>query len=138
MKELPDTIIPIPCSDKDGWTEEWYDKRNLLNIPHPFRCYLVGPPSSGKSTLIKNIILRTKPHFKEVLVYHFDPENSSEWDDIEAKIIDKLPDPKSLDRDKKRLLIIEDCNLKNSSVEDRATMNRLFGYTSSHVIYQFV
>jgi hypothetical protein len=134
MKDLPNRIIPIPCSDKVKWQESW-DKppgRNLLNIPHSWRGIFIGPPSSGKSTLIKNIILRAKPRFREVLVYHFDPDNSTEWDDVDAKMLTEFPDPKGFDGSKKRLLVFEDCNLKSMSNEHRAKLNRLLGYTSSH------
>lgn len=131
---LPDKIIPIPCSDKEGWSECWDTpkRRNLLNIPHSWSGFFIGPPSSGKSTMIKNLILRAKPRFREVLVYHFDPDSSSEWDDVDAKYLTEFPDPKSFDRNKKRLLILEDLNLKQMGKEDRAKLNRLCGYTRSH------
>ena len=58
-KKLPNEIIPISCSDKLGYTEKWNEKRNLLNICHPWRGCFTGPPSSGKSTSIKNIISTT-------------------------------------------------------------------------------
>lgn len=132
MSRLPDKIIPIPCSDKEGWTEKWSPGRNLLNIPHSFAGLFVGSPSSGKSTMIKNIILRCKPKFKEILVYHFDPEGSSEWEDIDAITMTDFPDPLQFDRDKKRILILEDLNIKNLSNDNRAKLNRLFGYTRSH------
>jgi hypothetical protein len=131
---LPSRIIPIPCSDKVKWQESW-DKpvgRNLLNIPQSWRGIFIGPPSAGKSTMIKNIILRTKPRFQEVLVYHFDPDNSTEWDDVDAKMLTEFPDPKGFDGSKKKLLIFEDCNLKSMGNEYRAKLNRIFGYTSSH------
>ena len=80
-KRLPNEILAISCSDKEGYTEKWNENRNLLNIPHPFRSCFTGPPSSGKSCSIKNIIIRAKPEFEEILVCHLDPEGSSEWDD---------------------------------------------------------
>lgn len=129
---LPDKIIPVPCSDKEGWSECWKKGRNLLNIPHSFAGIFIGPPSSGKSTLIKNIAIRCKPKFKEILVYHFDPDGSSEWSDLDAEMLTEFPDPKGFSRDKKRLLILEDCNLKGMGNDQRAKLNRLFGYTRSH------
>ena len=59
--KLPNKIIPIPCADKDGWSEKWYPNRNLLNFPHSWRGVFCGPPSCGKTNLIKNIILRAQP-----------------------------------------------------------------------------
>ena len=51
--KLPNKIIPIPCADKDGWSEKWYPNRNLLNFPHSWRGVFRGPPSCGKTNLIK-------------------------------------------------------------------------------------
>lgn len=131
-ESLPDEIIPIPCSDKEDWIEHWYPTRNLLNIPHSFAGLFIGSPSSGKSTMIKNIILRCRPAFKEILIYHFDKDGSKEWDDIGGEYLDDFPDPLGFDRDKKRILIMEDLNIKQLSKENRGKLNRLFGYTRSH------
>lgn len=131
--ELPDTIIPIECKDKEGWSESWSEGRNMLDFPHPWRGIFIGLPSSGKSTYIKNIIVRTKAHFQEIIVSGFDNENSKEWDDgIQVKFISGIPDPKSFDRNKKRLLIIEDLDVSQLKPVDKSNLNRLFGYTSSH------
>ena len=130
--QLEDKIYPIPCSDKEGWTENWFQGRNMLNIPHPWRFLGIARPSSGKSTVIKNIILRSKPKFKEILVYSFEKEATNEYDDIGATMLDAFPSAKGWDRKNKRLLIIEDVNLKGMSKENRANLNRLMGFTSSH------
>jgi hypothetical protein len=130
--QLEDRIYPIRNSDKDGWTEHWYDGRNRLNLPHPWRFLGIARPSSGKSTVIKNIILRTVPKFKEILVYSFDKEATNEYDDIGATMLESFPSAKGWNRDKKRLLIIEDVNLKGMSNIDRSNLNRIMGFTSSH------
>jgi len=128
---LPNTIIPISNSDKKGWTEAWTPNRNLLNIPHPYRCILIGPPSSGKSTAIKNMLIRAKPPFEEIMITHYNNE-SSEYADITEDIDDTLPDPLGFDNEAKRCLIIEDLNLKMLQPEESKKLNRLCGYTSSH------
>ena len=130
--KLPNKIIPIECSDKENFTEAWSPGRNLLNIPHPFRSCFTGPPSSGKSTAIKNIIIRAKPEFEEILVVHLDFEGTTEWDDCDAEMLDQIPEPTDFDRETKRLLIIEDLNLSDLPKDDKNKLNRLFGYTSSH------
>ena len=130
-KQLPDKIIAIKNSDKDSWTENWYPGRNLLNIPHAFRGIFIGVPGSGKSTCIKNITIRAKPKFKEIILYHLD-DNSTEWDDIKVKKIKELPLPTSFDNKTKKLLIFEDLNLSSLKKEDKEKLNRLLGYTSSH------
>jgi len=129
--KLPDRILPIRCIDKKD-AECWYPGRNLLDIPGPFRACLIGPPSSGKSTAIKNLLLRAKPAFEEILVTHYDSEGSHEWDQIASYISNELPDPLSIDRDKKRCLIIEDLNLRGLPADEASKLNRLCGYTSSH------
>ena len=40
----------------------------MLNFPHPFRGVLLGPPNTGKSTSVKNILIRADPPFKKVTV----------------------------------------------------------------------
>jgi len=128
---LPDRILPIKCIDKKD-TDYWYKGRNLLNIPHPFRACLIAPPSGGKSTAIKNILIRADPPYEEIFVTHFDSEGSHEWNDLASYISNELPDPLSIDRDKKRCLIIEDLNLKMLESAEASKLNRLCGYTSSH------
>ena len=128
--KLPNEIIPIQSTDKKGWREKWYEGRNLLNLPHSFRLICIGPPDSGKSTLIKNIIIRANKKFDRILLYHFG--TGGEYDDCDVEHIDELDPLAYEDNDEKCLLIIEDCCFKNCSKEMKQNLNRLFGYTSSH------
>ena len=59
--KLPDEIIPIKNPDK-LFHEKWTGSRNKLNIPHPYRCILMGRPNSGKSTVIKNLLFLISPY----------------------------------------------------------------------------
>ena len=107
---LPKKIIPVKCSDK-GFQERWYRGRDLLNFPHSFSMVLAGPPSSGKSTLIKNILLRADPPFQKVIVCHFDKNGSDEWSDLGNEedgvtIVDEIPDAKLINPDKKKCALI--------------------------------
>lgn len=130
--KLPDKLLPIPCADKKGWVENWYKGRNWLNFPHSWRMILSGPPNSGKSTTIKNVILRSDPPYDEVVVSHYGAGETKEWDDIDATMIDYIPDPKSIPCDGKKLLIFDDWSLTDLSKKDIYNINRLFGYASSH------
>ena len=65
--KLPKELIKIDNPDKK-WHEHWHEKRNPLNIIHPFRCLIFGSPNTGKTTNIKNIILRANPIFKKIYV----------------------------------------------------------------------
>ena len=130
-EQLPDEILPIPCSDKK-FQEKWYKGRNLLNFPHSWRAILSGSPGSGKSTCIKNIILRANPSFDEVVVSHFGAGQTTEWDDIGATMIDFIPDPHDIPAEGRKLLVIDDWDLSILPKKDKHNLNRLFGYASSH------
>ena len=68
MSKLPKKILPIDNPDKE-FHEAWDDKRDMLNIPHPFRSVLLGPPNVGKTTVVKNLIIRQDPPFEEIFVF---------------------------------------------------------------------
>ena len=132
-KKLPNDILPIECSDK-SFMESWTEGRDVMNFPWSFRWVLVGNPNSGKSTIIKNHIIRANPPYEKVIVCHYDVEGTTEFNDCgDVQYIDKLPDPKKINSEKvKTLLIIEDMNLSTLPKQDREHLNRLFGYASSH------
>ena len=45
--KLPNKILALPNPDKE-FHERWYKNRNMLNLPHPFRCLCLGPPNVGE------------------------------------------------------------------------------------------
>ncbi len=132
-KKLPNKILPIECADKT-FQEKWYPGRNYLDLIWSFAWCLCGPPSSGKSTIIKNHIIRANPPYEQVLVCHFDSEGTQEYDDCgNVEYIESLPDPKKINPAKqKTLLIIEDLNLTTMSKDERYKLDRLAGYSRSH------
>ena len=130
-KKLPKKIIPISNPDK-GFHEKWSKGRDMLDLPHPYRVCLLGKPNSGKTTVMKNILIRANPPFEEVLIVHCDPENTNEFDDINGKIISEIPAPDELDADVKRLIILEDLEYGNMSKEQKGHLDRLYGYVSTH------
>jgi hypothetical protein len=130
-KRLPKELIPIKNPDK-VWHEKWYKGRDPLNIPHPFRAVLLGKPNCGKTNSMKNILIRAKPEFEEVLVVHCDAEDTKEFEDVEAEMVDSIPCPEDLDPDIKRLIILEDLEYGNMSKEQKACLDRLYGYASTH------
>ena len=128
---LPKELIPIKNPDKD-WHEKWTPHCDPLNIPHPFRAVLLGKPNSGKTTVMKNILIRAKPAFEEILIVHCDPEDTQEFDDVEGEMIDHIPAPDELDPTVKRLVILEDLEYNSMSKPEKASLDRLFGYASTH------
>jgi hypothetical protein len=135
-------IICFPNKDK-SFQEKWYPGRDLLDIPWAFRAVFCGPPSSGKSTIVKNIIVKAKPMYKEVIVVHFGQGNSDkggedtadydEIDGIKVVGIGEMPDPVKINPEKKKtLLVLEDVPLSHLNKAQKMKIDRLYGYASSH------
>lgn len=133
MSKLPKEILHIKNADK-GFHEKWTKGRDPLNIPHPFRCVLMGKPNSGKSTIIKNLILRALPEFEKVIIVHCDPENTREYDDLGENIImlGDIPSPEEWNAQEKTLCILDDIELTKLPKDQKRCLSRLFGYVSTH------
>ena len=60
-------LAVFPNADKKDH-ETWASKgaTNIMNFPCPFRMILSGPPNSGKTSAIHNIVLFQEPPFEEV------------------------------------------------------------------------
>ena len=133
-KRLPNKILPVKCADK-SFQEKWYEGRDYLDFPWSMAWCLCSPPSGGKSTIIKNHIIRANPPYEQVLVCHYDADGTHEYDDCgdNVEYIDTLPDPKKINPAKRKtLLIIEDLNLSTMSRDERYKLDRLAGYSRSH------
>jgi hypothetical protein len=130
---LPNKILPLPNPDKE-FHEKWHKGRNMLNIPHPFRCVCLGPPNVGKTTIVKNLLLRTKPQFEEVVVIHCDSGYTKEYEDIgnNLEILDEIPAPEDWDGKVKTLVVLDDLEFKSMNKLQRRNLDRLFGYVSTH------
>ncbi len=129
--KLPNKLIPIPNADKE-FHEVWSPGRNMLNIPHPYRAVVMGPPNKGKSTTVKNILLRADPPFEEIFVVHCDSEGTAEYADIGAEMLSEIPAPEEWAGVVKSLVILDDLELKMMKKEQLRNLDRLFGYVSTH------
>lgn len=136
-KKLEKKIYPIPCSDKK-LVEKWDNNRDLMNLPCPARVILTGRPNSGKSTVIKNMIVKAEPPYRQIYLLHpvasDDPEN--EYQDLgdELILLEDIP-PVSYwksNKNVKKLLIIDDVDLNGLNKTQRTNLDRLFGFCSSH------
>ena len=129
------SIIAFPNKDK-SFQEKWHPKRDLLDLPWSFRAVFCGPPSSGKSTIVKNIILKARPLYKKVMVVHYGGEGTRDYDEIdgiEVVPLSGMPDPVDINPKKeKMLLVLEDIPLSSINREQKQKIDRLYGYSSSH------
>ena len=128
---LPNELLIMANQDK-LFHEKWKRGRDMLNIPHPFRCVCLGPPNCGKGLVIKNILLRAKPAFEEVYIIHCDPEYTKEWDDVGGEMMSKIPPPESWEGKVKTLVILDDLEFKGMDKDERRNLDRLFGFVSTH------
>jgi len=117
--------------NEDKTFQETADAENLLYIPHSFRCILCGPPSSGKSSVLKNIIINQKKPFDVIYLFHID-HSTDEYQDIDVVVLDELPEIEDIDPKKKNLIIIEDIDVKSLNKKQKSLLDRYFGYVSTH------
>ena len=129
-------FISLGKNKDKTFQEDWSKKDDLLNLPHSFRAVFCGPPSSGKSFITKQIILKAKPMFKKVMVVHYggdDTQDYEEIDGVDVVPLSGLPDPTEINPGKeKMLLVLEDVPLSSINKEQKQKIDRLYGYASSH------
>ncbi len=148
QQALPRKLIAIGNKDK-AFHEKWEVGRDPLNFPHPFRVCLSGPPNTGKSTCVKNIIMRANPRFKRVTIIHADPhrkvdkgdgnpaeeKGTDEYQDLGEHGVEMrwdIPSPSEWDSEEKHLVVIDDIDLTALNKSQRSAADRLFGYVSTH------
>lgn len=116
--------------------EKWTKKRDLLDIPHPFRALLAGPPSSGKSLLTLNFLTKRRKLWHEGFIVHFGGGDSPEYAKSGLEPLDELPEPKDdelfPDDGKRRVLVLEDLDFSSLTGDEKSRLDRLLGWTSSH------
>lgn len=133
--KLKQELVEIKNTDKSGWTEVWNEarKKDWSNFPHPSRIALIGPPSQGKSFVMKHLILHQRPMFRELYVIHGDGDHTTEFNDMEpTMMMEEFPPIDFWDGAVKTCVIIDDVEFSSLSKEQTARMNKLFRYGSSH------
>lgn len=130
-KSLPNHILALPNRDK-AFHEEWTPGRNMLNFTHPYRAVVMGPPNVGKSTVVKNLLLRADPPFERVFVVHCDPAFTQEYVDISGEMLDSIPAPEDWGGEEKALVVLDDLEYKTMAKDQRHNLDRLFGFASTH------
>lgn len=112
--------------------KESKDPDNIGNLIHPFRAVIAGPPSCGKTSTIKNLIIHQRPVFNRIIVYHIDPYGTQEYNDLECEMVDELPDKNEIDSDIKTLLICEDIPYRDLNKKEKIKLDSFLRYVSSH------
>jgi hypothetical protein len=130
---LPNELIALPNADK-GFHESWTKGRGMLNFPHPFRAVCLGPPNVGKSTTVKNLIMRADPPFEEIIVIHCDSSYTKEYEDLgeNVQMLDEIPAPNEWEGACKTLVVLDDLEFKQANKTQKRNLDRLFGYCSTH------
>lgn len=134
LGRAPRSLCILKNADKK--CHEVYKKRDSpIRFPHPFRCCILGGVNSGKSMIVKNILIahqEKKPKFLEVIVVHGDPD-TLEYEDVEPdQIRTTVPSMDELDPKVKKLVIIDDYEFNNASKEQLTRMSELFRFGSTH------
>lgn len=138
IPKLKNELIYIPNPSKKNH-EKWYEGRNMLNLPKPFRCLMVAGVNSSKTNTAKNIVIRCRPHFDYMYVVHQDPRDK-EWADmydegVNGEIRADLPEVDDFEHDGTRyLVIIEDAEFKR----DDPKLSALFRYVSTHTLTSII
>lgn len=130
-KYLPKEIIVFKNEDKKNH-EKWTPRRDLLNFPAPTRFCISAIPNSGKTNLIKNILVKADPPYEEIYLIHPDPEYTKEYDDVNAIKLDHIPPPDFWEGKKKTFVVIDDYEFSKMSKEEHRNLSRLVGYCSTH------
>jgi len=139
---MSNKLIAFANADKSK-QEKWKPGRDLLNIPASWRGIFCGPPSSGKSTIVKNLLIKAKPMYKKVIVVHYGADEEGggtddykEFEDDDGFSIvglEDLPDPRKInEKREKMMLVLEDIPLSHLSKIQKEMLDRLYGYASSH------
>ena len=125
----------IDCADKKAHHADAL-KPGLMPF-FPSRIIMAGASGVGKGGAAKNLMLTAVPPYDKIVILHYDPNGTSEWDDVDPhKImtVDEFPSEASelFDRDEKNALVIDELDFTAMSRPNRGKMDRLFNYMCSH------
>ena len=130
-KKLPNEIIRFKSSDKEH--HQLPDYNDLANRCSPCFSILAGNVNCGKTSLLKNLLIHKMPCYERIVVYSPLGEATTEYSDvIDCELIDYVPDFDFFDREIRNCFIVEDCDPKSLTKDERYKLGRFFGVYSSH------
>ncbi len=140
--KLPQKIIVLPNEDKkdaEHWGDRYKSVNKLANFPASFRMTIIGKPNSGKSNLIKNILLHQKPEFEKIHIWSSSKlsreyeviEDATHYDHCptEDELTDEI-DPETL-KPVKSVLICDDIQFESLKKDDVEAFTHLMKHVSS-------
>lgn len=139
-RKVTSDILVISNPDK-SFHETWKPRirngcvynRHPINIPHPSRWVLFGPPGTGKTTVVLNGVIRQSPPFERIFVIHVDGRYTKEYDKLENFTrLTSIPRPEWWNGEEKTLVILDDLEYRLMSRTQKSNLDRLFGYVSTH------
>ena len=107
-------------------------------MPHfPSKMFAVGRSGSGKGSTIKNLLLTAVPPYDAIVLLHYAPESTLEWDDVEPTkklTIDEFPtDPSDLfDRTKKNAIVCDELSFEGMTRANKGKLDRCVNFSCSH------
>jgi hypothetical protein len=139
-RSLPYKIVPVKNGDKE-LHEKWYEGRDPVNIPSPYRWLFTAKPDGGKTTAALTIIAHTQDSpepFEQIIVVHRDWESTREYDDVAPEEPDPdvfqlrgdIPAIEELDEQRKKLMICEDLEYNRAAVIE--PLESMLRYGSTH------
>ena len=156
---MPKKSIKVVANPEKKKHEKWDEGRDWLHFPRPFRWAVLGNVSCGKTSLILNYLINSKP-YQNIFIMHpqtYNPNisredeaqnanivcdatgvNIPEYAGVEFHALAYLPSMTYFDEiaSKHNLFIIDDIDLcsylkkRREMREER--LNKLFSYVSSH------
>ena len=78
-------------TNKDKEDHHLDKKRGPLGFAYPSRIIVCGKQNCGKGVTAINIACTAEPPYETVRVWHYAPEHTKEWEDMDAKMVGECP-----------------------------------------------
>jgi AAA15 family ATPase/GTPase len=132
-------IEKLSNGDKDSWNRNDDVKKNQINsFRTGSRNIIIGPPNSGKTNLLKNMLLNKTPFYEKIIICAASKE-TKEFDNINCELYDNIIDIPPLEeliqKDesgniKRTIILLEDCNSLDKN--EKNVLDKFLAYGCSH------